>query len=347
MKKVLRIRITAILLLLTILSSCTGSLNLQVLRPADITVPKDVLTLALVNRYKPERDQQFLNVLEGVLSGEGIRNDRKGAEASLNSLSMNLNNAPRFKTVMPPMELKGSGLGMFPAPLTPEEVRGICDIYKANALVTIEAFDSDSKVEWSSYQKKVRRNNVDVMVPMQAAKVNLHVKVGWRMYHAFDGAIIDEYMMDQWLTFTGEGETQALALNNVPRRDQMVQQMGAAVGEAYSMRISPAYIWVTRQWFTKAKGNRAMKTAKDYMLADTWDKAREHYLKAAQDPNPKVQGRALYNLALLAEVDGDLERAITYCDEAIGKGCKDARDYKRILQDRQYEEQRANDQMGN
>jgi Family of unknown function (DUF6340) len=345
MKKGIHHSIFVWILALTCLTGCTGSLSLQVLRPADISMPKDVLTLALVNRYKPEKSSQFLNVLEGILSGEGIRNDRKGAEASLNGLSYSLSGSPRFQTVMPPLELKGSGLGSFPAPLTPTEVRGICDMYKANALVTIEAFDSDSKIEYGTYEKTVKKNNVDVKVPMHTAKANVHVTVGWRIYNSFDGTLLDEYMMDQWVSFNGEGISQQLALSNLPQREEIVRRIGEVVGDAYAYRISPQYIWVNRQWFSKAKGNPAMKSGKAYMHADSWDKAREQYLEASQDPNPKVQGRALYNLALLSEVDGDLERAMDYCDEAIGKGNKDARDYKRVLQNRVYEQQRADEQM--
>ena len=61
----------------------TSNISLEVPKPADISLPPEIETIALVNRFKPEKGKGFLNVLEGALSGENIGQDRNGAEASL------------------------------------------------------------------------------------------------------------------------------------------------------------------------------------------------------------------------------------------------------------------------
>lgn len=327
-------------------SGCMSSVNLQVLQPAHISLPKDIQEFSLVNRYRPEKGKGVLNVLEGALTGEGIGQDRRGAESSLTGLTEALAGSPRYHVIRPNIELRGSGLATFPQPLPEAEVAQICADYKSDALVTIEAFDSDTRVDMETVvrERKDKEGNVTKYNVYIAHKF-IDVVVGWRMYHQ-DGRILDEFMMREAVGFDAEGRSPVAARANLPNRTHMVREMGRVTGLAYSERIAPTWIWVNRNYYSKGKGNDKFKWAKSRVRAKDWEDARELWENALEeDPKEKVKGRAAYNLALYYEVMGDLETAREYARMASKYGIGQGINYENNLRRRQAEVERLNDQM--
>ena len=79
------------------LSSCvTSNISLKVQRPADITVSKEIQNIVIINRTRPSKENLAGNIIEGLISGEGIGADRKGAEYCVEGLSNMLVNSERF-----------------------------------------------------------------------------------------------------------------------------------------------------------------------------------------------------------------------------------------------------------
>jgi len=78
-------------------SSCsTSSVVVNIQRPADITISQDIQNVVLVNRSRPSKDNLTSNIVEGLVTGEGIGSDRKGAEYCITGLSNMLENSERF-----------------------------------------------------------------------------------------------------------------------------------------------------------------------------------------------------------------------------------------------------------
>ena len=68
-----------------------------------------------------------------------------------------------------------------------------------------------------------------------------------------------------------------------------------------------------------------------------WDEAGELWKKETGNPKIKIAGRAAYNMAIISEIDGDLEAALNWARKAWGDyNIKLALDYVRILENRQY-----------
>jgi hypothetical protein len=129
------------------LSSCvTSNISLKVQRPADITVSQEIQNVVIINRSRPSKENLAGNIVEGLISGEGIGADRKGAEYCIEGLSNMLVNSERFTLKNAGgMELKGTGTSSFPIPLDWNEVISICGSYDGDAILSLETFDSDSR----------------------------------------------------------------------------------------------------------------------------------------------------------------------------------------------------------
>lgn len=327
------------------LGSCTRTVRLQVMRPADIDVPKDIQAIATANRYKPDKPNRVWNVLEGLVSGEGIGQDRRGAEACLEGLSNVLMVSPRFKFAQLAIDLRGTGTQNFPDPLPADEVKRLCELAKSDALVTIEAFDSDSKLDYGTRVKKEKVNDVMSDVTYQTVNAGIRVTVGWRMYRASDGAIVDQFRMIETINFNQEGRSRQEAESRLPNRDAMTRDIGRIVGDKYATRISPAIFWVNRDYFGKAKGAPEMKDAKKSAIINDWTNAAKIWSIVSENSNPKTASKAMYNMAVASEVLGDLNNAIMWTEKAYKMGLRRSLQYNGILRQRLIDQERLNNQL--
>jgi Family of unknown function (DUF6340) len=321
------------------------SMRMQVLVPAHINVPQEIQMLALVNRYRPEKSEGLLNVLEGAVTGENIGQDRRSAEAALGGLTNALSGSPRFTITRPAVELRGTGRGDFPDPLPVAEVQSICSQSNAQALVTIEAFDSDQSINCTTTlrERKTKTGTVEKYT-VWLSKKSINVTVGWRMYDARNGNLVDEFRMVEQVFFNAEGNSEALAIGNLPQGENVTREIGRVTGDRYSQRISPTWVWVNRSYYQR--GNDFLKVAKRKVKFNDWKTAEEYWVKGLDDPKPKLQGRAMYNLALAAEMRGDLQAASDKAREAQERyGIRRGGDYFSILQARLMDQARLNEQM--
>ena len=337
--------ILSLILFLTF-TSCTSTVRFRVMKPAVIDVPKDIQNLSTANRYKPDKPaNQFLNVLEGLFSGEGIGTDRRGAEACLEAFSVILNESPRYKFSRLSVDLKGTGTANFPAPLEVSEVKRLCQMSNADALVTIEAFDSDSKMDYSTSIARETRNGQSVDVTKFKVNAGVRVTVGWRMYRASDGAIIDQYTMVETVNFSREGNSKDEANRRLPNKDAMTREIGKVVGNLYATRISPAWFFVNRDYFSKAKGAPEMKIAKKSARVNDWEGAAKIWKQLSNNPNPKISRRAMYNMAVASEYLGELNSAIDWSEKSYKLGLNKALNYNGILRQRLFDQQRLDNQL--
>jgi hypothetical protein len=327
------------------LSGCTRTVRLQVMRPAVIDVPKDIQSLATANRYKPDKGHRIVNVLEGLVSGEGIGTDRRGAEACLQGLSNILMVSPRYKFAQLAIDLKGTGTANFPDPLPSDEVKRLCELAKSDALVTIEAFDSDSRLDYGTKTKSERVNNANVDVLYHTVNAGIRVTVGWRLYRASDGAIVDQYRMVETVNFNQEGRSKEQAVSRLPSQERMTQDIGNVVGNLYATRISPALFWVNREYYGSAKGAPDMKLARKLARVNNWNEAAKIWKPLSNDANPKTARRAMFNLAVANEVLGDLNSAVDWSEKAYKMGLQRALEYNGILRQRIFDQQRLDNQL--
>jgi tetratricopeptide (TPR) repeat protein len=85
------------------------------------------------------------------------------------------------------------------------------------------------------------------------------------------------------------------------------------------------------------KGTDNFKIAKRKAQLGKWDEAALLWEKETGNPDRKVAGRAYYNMGIINEINGDLEKAIEWVQKAYSDyNNKQALDYVRILENRQY-----------
>ena len=125
----------------------------------------------------------------------------------------------------------------------------------------------------------------------------------------------------------------------------MTREIGRVVGDKYATRISPAWFWVNREYYTKAKGAPEMRTAKNYARVSDWNGAAQIWKALTNHENQKTAAKAMFNLAVANEVLGDINSAVSWSEQSYKKGLNRALSYNNILRQRVFEQERLENQL--
>jgi len=348
MKKISLLIVALALLSVNIfLNSCaTSSIGVQVLIPADITVPQHIQKVAVINHSLPAKENQKWNIIEGIFTGESIFGDREGAENCMSGLVNQLNSGPRFKAALVSnMDLRGTGTRQFPTPIDWNIVDGICKSMDVDALIALETFDSD--FNYKKYTRNVTKKveNQDITVVEHYADMQVNVNAGWRIYDNTTKQIIDEKAFIDNKVFTAKGNDPNNALANLPQKRNAVNQAAVYAGSRFGVRISPAWRYENRQYYI-GKANEFKQTRK-YVEHNDWDMAIKIWEGMTTNPDTKIGGRACFNLGIAYEMKGDFETALAWMKKAYyDYNLKAASQYINILNRRIADRQRLDEQMG-
>lgn len=308
-----------VLFLLTVFnSSCTKSVAIRVLQPAEMMVPEHIQTIVTIDRSKPSSG--FATFVEGLFTGENINQDRRGRKEALNGLSHSLTRTPRFQVKHSDLTMEGSKGGVNMAyPLDWAQVQSICNQYGADALIAIEAYDSDIYVTTSPYTvtRKDDEGN-EYKETRYQAEANVNITIGWRFYDPKKKIILDEFTVQTGENYSANGNTAEQAKQNLPDLAYKAFDISRIAGEKYGMRVAPVWINVHRQFYTKGKKpfKEQMQRAARMAQNDQWESAAQVWQKMVETADKKTAGRAAYNLAVAAERLGYLESALKWAEKA-------------------------------
>lgn len=351
--KMYRLAVLPLVAALLFVTGCMRTTSMTVLQPAQFKLPEHIAKVAVVDRSKPSNG--WLNVLEGAFTGESIGQDRTSRQQAVSGLTEILHRTPRFKVVNTGIELAGSRAGVnLPAPLDWSEVERICADFQTDAVVTIESFDTDNNASARRETSKTKdKNGKEITRVYYDARMRTAVRTGWRMYDPKTRSILDEFVTDDEANDSATGDNERAALGNLPSPVRISRKIAYVCGEEYGMRIAPVYVQVSRQYYPKAKGYKAdMQRAARFAESRDWAKAATEWKKIEQHAgthrNRKAAGRAAFNMAVMAEVDGNLDVALEWAKKSWQDyGNKKSRHYVQVLLQRQRDAERAADQMNN
>ncbi|HMO40027.1 MAG TPA: DUF6340 family protein [Saprospiraceae bacterium] len=336
-------------LALFLLNACGSTTPLQVLQPAEMVVPDHIRVVATLDRSKPEKG--FLNFLEGMISGEQIGQDRQGRRYALEGLTQALTRTPRFEVKHTGIELTGSrGGNSFAAPLEWAEVEQICRDYGADAIVTVETFDTDNSISYQEQRNKRKDKEGNEYTEIRyEARLDMVMRVGWRFYDPKTRVLQDEFTTISRAHDSQTDETRDKALRRLYSQTAITRTISYDAGTQYGMRIAPVWVTVYRTFYDKGKKDSRdqMQQAARFARADQWERAADIWRNVLRSaPDQKTAGRAAYNMAVANERAGLLDSALEWAQRAYTDfGNKTARDYIRTLQIRISDQERLRRQL--
>ena len=326
-------------------TSCNPSTQIQVLQPATFAVPDHIETLVTVNRSVPPK--KFWKAVEGALTGENIGQDKEGARHALEALSNALTQTPRFVVKQSPFDMEGGGNFNMATPLSWKEVDNLCRQYQADALVALEAYDTDVLQNCDPVEVKSKDKEGNTVIETQYdAHLQMDVKLAWRMYDPQNQQILDEFTVTEGAEWNENGDTHEGAIELLPHRQIAINEVSAMAGDSYGMRIAPIWIMVERTYYQKHKNAPQMSNAARFAKIGKWKTAAAQWQLLLGSPDEKLAGKAAYNMAVANEVEGKLHSALEWAEKAYTKfGNNKAKSYINTLNHRIREQEQVKQQM--
>lgn len=326
-----------LLLLLPAMFSCkTNQLFINVVQPAPVTISPEIKKAGIINRSIPTDETKIFDIIDKALTLESADLDRNGAQQSIAGLRDELLVNDRFSEVrvIDDTEFRASRVGLLPPPLSWDIVEMICRESNTDALFALERFDTDTRLDHSGSVMSVKTPLGKL--PGLNTAVEILINTGWRIYDPSSKAIIDEFSFTEQLV-QSSGINPLATVAALASRRETVAEASVNAGHTYAARLLPWNLSVTRDYFVKGTDN--FKLAKRKAQNGKWDEAGELWFAETDNQSRKIAGRAAYNMAIINEINGKLDEALSWAQKAWEDyRIKAGRSYSAILNERKLNE---------
>lgn len=305
------------LFLLFTACSATNTLTMGALDPAPVFLPKDITSIGIINRSLPSEGNKQIDKIDQILSAEGLNLDKKGSEAAIYALKHELIRDYRFEEVeiLDGTEEIRKGLGVFPAALPWEVIEALCEANGVDAIFSLAFYDTDTKASYELTTMQLPNSfGVKVSVPAHEVSLNTVIRNGWRIYNPRNKEVIDAFTFNKHIVSVGKGINPVKALEAIMGRNEAVIQYSRNMGSAYGLRLLPHKHRVSRDYFVRGTENFVI--AKRRAQTGDWDGAAKYWEQELGNSDPKIAGRACYNMAIINEINGDLTTAMDWASKS-------------------------------
>ncbi|SFR48165.1 hypothetical protein SAMN04490243_2038 [Robiginitalea myxolifaciens] len=316
--------------------SATHRLSMTVTEPAVVSLPKNVQRVGIINRSIPSEGKGTLAKIDAILSAEGMQLDRDGSQAALQGLADRLRTSNRFEAVviLDSLPQLAKGTLAMPAALSREQLRELCATYGLDAVFSLAYYDTATQVRAEIGMREVTGTlGIPVKVPMHRLDLTTALRSGWRIYLPQVPLPVDQWEYTDYLRVSGQGINPVEALESIRNRKERVLDISRQTGFVHGSRLEPSRIRVGRDYFVR--GNDSFERGKRLAQTGAWNEAAQLWEAETAHPKDKIAGRAHYNMAIINEINGDLEAAHSWAKDAYAiYGNREALRYIRILERR-------------
>ncbi len=304
------------------------------MQPAPVTIPPYIKNVGIIDRSRADDKNKTLDAIHRAVSLESGDLQKEGADAGTRGLADELTKNNRFINVkVINTDLRSFGAGVFPSQLQWDVVEKICRENNTDALFALELFDTESKISYAASPASINTGIANIPAIEHLANMSTLVKTGWRIYDPSSKNILDEYVLSRTINFSGRGINPVVAASALIGKKEAVKQVSTDAGQTYASRILPYWIRVSRDYFVRGNANFTIATR--MARTGNWDGAAQLWKKETTNPNGKIAGRACYNMAIISEINGDLDGAIQWAQKSYENyGVRLALIYVKVLNHR-------------
>jgi hypothetical protein len=313
----------------------TNNLTISVTEPAPVYIPNHIKRVGILNRSESTTNKT-LDKIDKIFSAEGLNLDKEGAENVIRGIKDEFEKNRTFDdvVVVESDKIENPGLGIFPNALSWNMVNTLCQEHNLDALIVLSFYDTDAIIKYNvETVQKISALGIKIPVIEHTASVNTHIQAGFRIYDNFNKALLDEIINSDWATSVGRGINPVKAAEAITGRKEAVLQISNNIGHSYALRTYPFKIRVSREYYVKGTTN--FEIAKRRAQTGNWDGAAQLWEVETNNQKSKIAGRAYYNMAIINEINGNLNAAIDWASKAYTDyKDKNALRYLRILENR-------------
>ncbi len=293
------------------------SLKTEVIKPPIVTLDSAVKKIGILNRSIPSEGNSGLDQVDRILSMEGEKLDKEGAEQAIIALKTALLQNPRFtEVVILPIKLdQNPGGGVFPSSLSWNQIEDLCKKNNVEAIFSLAIYDTDAKATYTVENTRIEGPlGIEIPAIEHIVNIDTKIKTGWRIYDPIRKKVCDQLSVNEKTRSKGKGVNPIKAIEAATNRKQSVLQISQKIGSDYALRLLPYKDKVYRDYYVKATPN--FEIAKRKIETGQWEGAAELWKNETTNQDPEIAGQACFNMAFYNEIKGDYTKAIEWAIKA-------------------------------
>jgi hypothetical protein len=274
----------------------------------------DIQSITLMNR---SMTSQFQNHREDSLQmyfyrkGFQLSNivlDSTAADTTIRALAELMFESGRYDVVVP-LERnfkRTQSYEILPDTLSPAQVSEICTNFKTDALMVLERFSTKTMADYSA-EKYFDGNSGNIY--SYNATLDLKYDAFFRVYKPGTKTLVKEIAVRDTIYWESVDNTHEGLFSKLPTVKQALINAGIKVALDVDSKLSPT-------WSPEKRGYFLFKTKDDpgrkFMNENNYEEAGKYWEQIARSTNKKTRSMAEYNLALINELNGNMDKAIEY-----------------------------------
>jgi hypothetical protein len=281
-------------------------IDIQIIYPAEVTLPLSVHELAFLNRSVIPRllhpdssrwtDEEYY-ILDTIMNNwifNGVRQSMM--ESPLYDLdAINIIRSRRSDTI-----------GLL-KPMTAGRMNQLKRVHPADAVISLEYYDL---IDSSKAYMIVAKDEDGLPAFEVEAYLGLYSSAAWRIYDLILDTVIDFHAIRDTMTWYNDGETFELAVEGLPPAIDAVRAAAFNIGTIYGKRISP--VWLETPRYFHALGGKEMKQAAKLAGQGNWQDAAAIWKNIASGEKRRAAAHACFNMALFFETEDEIIPALDW-----------------------------------
>lgn len=293
-----------------LLAACTTKkIAIQVLKPAEVTLPRSVVRVGIVDRtflawaaespiYENRYASKRFNALKSIVP-------QKITEGFLVELS----GFKRFVSVPMMSKEPVDSLSKTVPKASAEVLSGFAKDSSLDALVSLEDFrvmiTTDNNIYQETYYDAF--GNAYIMPRFQGRRI-IKVIAFWRIYNLKNNAVLHEKTIETELAFSSNGYNPDISYRNLPEQRGTVENTAQVAGIDFAKTLIP-YWQGTERMIYLGQSNAWLDAADSAEVGNWASAAAQWKLLSKKSPFPIIQRQAIFNLFTAYEVLGDLDES--------------------------------------
>lgn len=293
-----------------------GKISIQVSVPPKYPISPDIQSIAILNRsITPkfadfDRDSLEKVLVKHDLALDTIFLDSVASDTAIQVTAKAIFESQRFDVVVPKeRNIVREDNGGILNPLDMSYISDICKEFNVNGVLVLENFSEKIFTDFST-----RRFNVGYQTGRYIKEydgvINLSYKLGWRLYQPQLNPSVLRFEISDTIFWESSDYSLKMMYNKLPSIKEALIGGGIASGQDMADKITPTWRDEIRRYYIT--GNKEIDTAIPLIKENKWEEAAEIWMKYSKVSPNSMRSKVEYNLALAAEMAGDIDLAIEW-----------------------------------
>jgi hypothetical protein len=204
------------------------------------------------------------------------------------------------------------------------DIQQIADSTGADLFLSFDFFASKNGI-FSTHYKPNKSDTTGILfndfnIYRDATEV-VHILSGWNFYDLKKQKLIYSHLKTDTVKWTEPAYNIKMAKRILPSRWDAVLNAADIAGNQFAVFLVPHWLEVERRYYKFSQGE--LKSANDLIKQNRWMEAAAIYRKNTKNRNKKKASKCMFNMALICELNGDIDAAIDWVTKSMHANHKD------------------------